>query len=402
MPTFPSHENSTSDFLQLEPIAHSQPETNGRQMAEHPSVTTNSDENLDVDKELSALLELMGQQSLPTGHHDQNSSSASPELQAESQRLLNLVAETHRQLATVQQTNQEKFSALEQNFGHSEQLHQRTEQLAKYSKLQVRQLQEMLQSFELVRQEIVTSLDKFGSYDRIQPLVQQIQNAEQSLNQANEGFQEIHQQVEQRGEAFEQSFQQKQADLNKLLQAIREDRERVINIEQLVNSRLTHADRLHQDLTALKTDLEEKSTTVENNLTDINSNFASLAESVQHEKQQFYQLTAEMINKTDAMRSQFAEQAKQVSKYWEAIQSLQFRVDDLDDRVDSETQTQLQHLKQRHEEIISTWGDLKNKQKNIDRHHRTQQAWLQGLTVGLGVSILMLALLLIKTFFFVR
>jgi chromosome segregation ATPase len=399
MSTFPSHENSTSDFLQLEPIAHGQPETNGRQMAEHSSVTTTSDENLDVDKELSSLFELMGQQSLPTGYHDRNSS---PELQAESQRLLNLVAETHRQLATIQQTNQEKFSALEQNFSHSEQLHQRTEQLAKYSKLQVRQLQEMLQSFELVRQEIVTSLDKFGSYDRIQPLVQQIQRAEQSLNQANEGFQEIHQQVEQRGEAFEQSFQQKQADLKKLVQAIREDRERVINIEQLVNSRLTQADRLHQDLTALKTDLEAKSTTVENNLTDINSNFASLAESVQHEKQQFYQLTAEMINKTDAMRSQFAEQAKQVSKYWEAIQSLQFRVDDLDDRVDSETQTQLQNLSQRHEEIISTWGDLKNKQKNIDRHHRNQQAWLQGLTAGLGISILMLALLLIKTFFFVR
>jgi uncharacterized coiled-coil DUF342 family protein len=133
-------------------------------------------------------------------------------------------------------------------------------------------------------------------------------------------------------------------------------------------------------------------------LTDINSNFASLADSVQHEKQQFYQLTAEMINKTDAMRSQFAEQAKQVSKYWESIQSLQFRVDDLDDRVDSETQTQLQSLRQRHDEIISTWGDLNNKQKTIDRHHRTQQTWLQILTAGLGVSILLLVFLLIRTF----
>jgi chromosome segregation ATPase len=409
MSTFPSNENSTSDFLQLEPMAHGQPEIGGGQKAEQPSAPTPPDENWDVDKELSSLFELMGNHSQPLAGSGKVSLPTAPDLPAASQQLLDSIAQTQQQLVTIQQTNQEKFSAIEQGLGQAEQLQHRTEQLAKYSKLQVRQLQEMLQSFELVRQEIVAALDQFGSYDRIQPLVQQIQGAEQSLKQAHgrlheqhtnlyQALQGIQQQVEQRSHSFEQGFQQKQADLKKLLLAIRDDRERVIAIEQSIEARMEHSDRLHQELTTLKTGLEEKSTAVQSNLTDINSNFASLAESVQHEKQQFYQLTAEMINKTDAMRSQFAEQAKQVSKYWEAIQSLQFKVEDLDDRVDRESQSQVQQLTQRYEEVVSTWSDLKNKQKTIDRFHRAQQTWLKGLTAGLGVSMLLLVVLLLKAF----
>jgi chromosome segregation ATPase len=420
MSTFPGHENSNSDFLQLEPMVHSRPEqrkvgeaspTEDRQAVS--SQPTPSDENWDVDRELKSLFELMGTPSQPLERSATKAKATDlaipTELKTESQRLLESIAETKQQLATIQQSSQAKLSAIEQGFGQAEQLQHRTEQLAKYSKLQVRQLQEMLDSFEQVRQEIVAALDKFGSYDQLAPLAQRIQGAEQSLNQANErlhiqhtdlfqSLQGIQQQVEQQGHSFEQSFQQKQADLKKLLLAIREDRERVIAMEQSIESRMAESDRLHQALLALQVGLEERSMVVKNNLTDMNSNFDSLSESVQHEKQQFYQLTAEMINKADAMRSQFAEQAKQVSKYWEAIQSLQFKVEDLDDRVDSQTQGQVQQLNQRYEEMVSTWGDLKKKQQGLDRYHRTQQSWLKFLTAGLGVSMLMLVVLLFKTF----
>jgi chromosome segregation ATPase len=436
MSTFPSHENSNSDFLQLEPMVHSRPEQSGvgaaspagdatalehRQAVDSPKATlgerashpTPTDDNWDVDRELKSLFELMGTPSQPLERSAPKAKAADltipAELKTESQRLLESIAETQQQLATIQQSSQEKLSAIENGFVQAEQLQHRTEQLAKYSKLQVRQLQEMLESFEQVRQEIVAALDKFGSYDRIEPLVQKIQGAEQSLTQAHDrlhiqhtelyqSLQGIQQQVEHKSHTFEQSFQQKQADLKKLLLAIREDRERVIALEESVENRVVESDRLHQAMQALQVGLDEKSLVVKNNLTDMNSNFASLSESVQHEKQQFYQLTAEMINKTDAMRSQFAEQAKQVSKYWEAIQSLQFKVDDLDDRVDSQTQGQAQLLNQRYEEMASSWGDLKKKQQGLDRYHRTQQSWLKFLTAGLGVSMLMVVVLLFKTF----
>lgn len=430
MSTFPSHENSHSDFLQLEPMVHSRPEQHGvaetaltenRQTVANLSQPAAAEEHWDVERELESLFELIGTPSQPLerspsvaeGKSASQAKAADlaipPALKTESQRLLESIAETKHQLATIQQSNQEKLSAIEQGVGQAEQLQHRTEQLAKYSKLQVRQLQEMLESFEQVRHEIVAALDKFGSYDQLEPLTQRIQGAEQSLNQAHDrlhiqhtdlfqSLQGIQQQVEQQGHGFEQSFQQKQGELKKLLLAIREDRERVIAMEQSIESRMAESDRLHQALRALQVGLDERSMVVKNNLTDINSNFDSLSESVQHEKQQFYQLTAEMINKTDAMRSQFAEQAKQVSKYWEAIQSLQFRVEDLDDRLETQSQGQVQQLSQRYEEMVSTWGDLKKKQQGLDRYHRTQQSWLKFLTAGLGVSMLMLVVLLFKTF----
>jgi DNA repair exonuclease SbcCD ATPase subunit len=399
MSTPPSNENSTSDFLQLEPI--------GVQGASGQPSGAPDGENWDVDKELSSLFELMG------SHSQQVERAAkakqSDALQQESQQLIASIAETKNQLAQIQQSSQEKISAIEQGFTQAEQLQQRTEQLAKYSKVQVRQLQEMLQSFDAVRHEIVTALDRFGSYERIEPLVQQIQGAEQSLNQAEErlhthqaslyqSLQSIQQQVEQRGTSVEQNLTQKQGELKKLLMAIREDRDRVAAIEESIGVRLAQSDLIHQDLSKLQKGLEEKSTVVHNNLTDLNSNFASLSESVQHEKQQFYQLTAEMINKTDAMRSQFAEIAKQVSKDWESIQSMQFRVDDLCDRFDTDNQQQVNQLVQRQDEMVASWGDVKKKQQTIDRFQRSQKTWLRLLSVGFGGTFLAVIVLIIKVF----
>ncbi len=150
----PSNENATSDFLQLEPIGV-QPGT-----ADQPQNPATS-ENWDVDKELTSLFELMGSHSQPLERTAKDKPSEA--LTNESQQLLAAIAETKEQLAQLQQNHQEKIAVIDQGLGQAEQLQKRTEQLAKYSKLQVQQLQEMLQSFDVVRQEIVTALDQFGS-----------------------------------------------------------------------------------------------------------------------------------------------------------------------------------------------------------------------------------------------
>jgi hypothetical protein len=128
----------------------------------------------------------------------------------------------------------------------------------------------------------------------------------------------------------------------------------------------------------------------------LQQNFSALTDSVQHEKQQFYQLTADTINKTDAMRSQFAEMAKQVTKDWEAIQSLQFKVEDLRDYFDNEGKQPITQLHQRYDELVSTWSDLKKKQVSIEKSQQNQQTWLQILSAGLGITVLVLIGVVVK------
>jgi mRNA-degrading endonuclease YafQ of YafQ-DinJ toxin-antitoxin module len=146
---------------------------------------------------------------------------------------------------------------------------------------------------------------------------------------------------------------------------------------------------LHSSLQILQEGLNGKSS-------QLATDFTELTESVQHEKQQFYQLTAEMINKTDAMRSQFAEITNQVDKDWKSIQSLQFKVDDLINTLDNESKQQNFQLNQRYDELVASWSDLKQRQARIDRFQQSQQFWLKILGVMLFITLLALIGLFIK------
>ncbi len=373
MSTAPSNESTHSDFLQLEPATPQKVET------ETPVV----EERWDIDKELRSLLEMAGNSCSP--NHQ--------ELTVESQQLTQSIASVKSELADLQRSNQEQFQSIERGVNKSEQLQQRTEQLAKYSKLQVRQMQEMLQSFDSVRQSIIAALDKFGDYQQLEPMLQKILAAELSLCQAHEklqlhqadlydSLQSIHKQVELRSSTAEQNLLQGQAEFERLLETIRADRERTIDLQNLVTQNFQESQQLHVSLTSLQKGLS-------GNSEQLQQDFTALAESVQHEKQQFYQLTADTINKTDAMRSQFAEIAKQVSKDWESIQSLQFRVDDLRDYFDTEGKQPVSQLNQRYDELVSSWSDIKKKNVTIEKLQQSQQTWLRILSGAWVVTILL-------------
>jgi DNA repair exonuclease SbcCD ATPase subunit len=373
MSTAPSNESTHSDFLQLEPATPQKVET------ETPVV----EDRWDIDKELRSLLEMAGNSCSP--NHQ--------ELTVESQQLTQSIASVKSELADLQRSNQEQFQSIERGVNKSEQLQQRTEQLAKYSKLQVRQMQEMLQSFDSVRQSIIAALDKFGDYQQLEPMLQKILAADLSLRQANEklqvhqadlydSLQSIHKQVELRSSAAEQNLLQGQAEFERLLETIRADRERTIDLQNLVTQNFQESQQLHVSLTSLQKGLS-------GNSEQLQQDFTALAESVQHEKQQFYQLTADTINKTDAMRSQFAEIAKQVSKDWESIQSLQFRVDDLRDYFDAEGKQPVNQLNQRYDELVSSWSDIKKKNVTIEKLQQSQQTWLRILSGAWVVTILL-------------
>ncbi len=379
MSTVPSNESAHSDFLQLEQAT-----------ATERHSETPPEEHWDLDRELRALLESIAP-ATPENSHVINT---------ESQNLVQSITAAKNELTNIQCNNQVQIQAIERGVNQSQQLQQRTEQLAKYSKLQVRQMQEMLQSFDDIRKTIVQSLDNFGHYQQLEPMLQKILAADLSLRQANEklqahqfglyeSLQAIQKQVEKRSNTAEQNLLQGQAEFEQLLKTIRADREHTIALQTLVTQNSQEAQQLHISLLGLQKGLSENSE-------QLQQNFAELAESVQHEKQQFYQLTADTINKTDAMRSQFAEMAKQVNKDWEAIQSLQFKFEDLRENFDSEGKQQVSQLHQRYEELVSTWSDVKKKQMNIEKFQQRQQTWIKILSGGLGITVLLLISTLVK------
>jgi chromosome segregation ATPase len=383
MSTVPSNESTNSDFLQLEPIARPSSAIN------IPAATEEHlEERCDIDQELRSLLEMAGNSSpLTTPDHQH-------ELTVENQRLVQSIASAKNELTDIHRSSQEQFQAIERGLSQTEQLQRRTEQLAKYSKLQVRQMQEVLHSFDGIKQNILAALDKFGSYQQLEPMLQNILTADLSLRQANEklqaheshlyqSLQTIQKQVESRSGTAEKNLLQGQAEFERLLETVRADRERTIALQTLVSQGFQESLQLHNSLTGLQKEFSENSE-------QLQMNFADLADSVQHEKQQFYQLTADTINKTDAMRSQFAEMAKQVSKDWEAIQTLQFKFEDLRENVDGEGKQQVSQLHQRYEELVSTWSDVKKKQVNIEKSQQRQQTWIKLLSGGLGFTILLL------------
>jgi chromosome segregation ATPase len=389
MSTVPSNESTNSDFLQLEQIAEQ------NKMVDQAAATKqhsdkSPEEHWDIDHELRALLEGIAP-ATPENSHVINT---------ESQNLVQLITAAKHELTDIQHNNQIQVQAIEHGVNQSQQLQQRTEQLAKYSKLQVRQMQEMLQSFEGIRKTIVQSFDNFGHYEQLEPMLQKILAADLSLRQANEklqahqsglyeSLQAIQKQVENRSNTAEQNLLQGQAEFEQLLETIRADRERTIALQTLVTQNSQEAQQLHTSLLGFQKGLSENSE-------QLQQSFVELAESVQHEKQQFYQLTADTINKTDAMRSQFAEIAKQVSKDWEAIQTLQFKFEDLRENVDGEGKQQVSQLHQRYEELVSTWSDVKKKQINIEKSQQRQQSWIKLLSGSLGLTILLLIGILFK------
>jgi chromosome segregation ATPase len=389
MSTVQSNESTNSDFLQLEQSAEEN-KTFTVGVSEATDHAAAKEEHWDIDSELRSLLEGVSQ-AAPEYH---------PVIDSTSHQLVQLIAATKVELTDIQRNSQEQIQSIERGVSQSQQLQQRTEQLAKYSKLQIQQMREMLQSFGGIRQTIVHSLEQFGHYEQLEPMLHKILAADLLLRQADEqrqaqqsalheSLQAIQKQVENRSNTAEQNLLQGQAEFAQLLDNIRTDQERTIALQTLVTQNSQEAQQLHTNLLSLQKELSENSG-------QLQSSFSDLAESIQHEKQQFYQLTADTINKTDAMRSQFAEIAKQVSKDWEAIQSLQFNVEDLRENFDSEGKQQVSQLHQRYEELVSTWSDVKKKQASIEKFQQRQQAWLRFLSGGFAITILLLIGMLVK------
>jgi hypothetical protein len=389
------NENQNSDFLQFEPVRIKKSTTVSANRSPSSSTATPSSsaavdmEQMDVDQEINSLFALI----------NPSSNSSSTNLVSDPKILQKVVA-AQQLLVDIHQQNQVKAEAIEQNVVRVQELRHRSEKLAKFSKLQVQQVREVLQSFEKVRQEIVVALDRVGGYQQIQPLLQQMTQAKDALQQAQQqlqtrqaalygAVQQIQQQVESRSIDAESFFQQHKSDLNSLLSSVQVDRQQLVAMQNSVAEQL----RLSAELNSR---LADKSQLFQNNIIDVNKNFTSLSASVQHEKQQFYQLTSEMITKTDSTKSQFTEVHKQVNKNSETMKSLQSEIKNLNTAFDQDVKQEVRKLNNLYDEMIATWSDTRRKQSTIDQRQRLFQNWLLSLSAAVVILSLGVIMQLLK------
>jgi chromosome segregation ATPase len=396
MSTSPSNGNDHSDFLQFESIRTPKSDAAPLGSSESVSTATFSSADLaqvDVDQEINSLLALMSAPSSIFSGSSSVSTTTDP-------KILQKITAAQQLLADIHQENQIKAAVIEQNIVQVQELRHRSEKLAKFNKLQVQQVQEGLKSFEQIRDEIVSVFHQVGGSEQIQPLLQQIIQAKDSLHlvqrqlQSHQtdvfrSLQQIQEQVENRSANSESFLQQHKSDLNNLLSSVQVDRQQLMAMQNTVAEQL-------QRSTELNNRLAEKSTLFQNSIADINNKFTSLSDSVQYEKQQFYQLTVETMDKADTSRSQFTEVTRQVGRNAETMKALKTEIKELRTAFEVDVKQEVSQLNSLYDEMLSTWNDTKRKQNNIDQHQRLFQNWLFSLTVAVAVMALGLLVQFLK------
>jgi predicted nucleic acid-binding Zn-ribbon protein len=331
---------------------------------------------------------------------------------AHSQQLLRELDRSREQLAISQtelqslyQRNQSQIDAVDSGVLQVKQIKFRTQQLARHSQNQIHKVQQMLGSLEQIRQDVVTHLDKFGGYAEIHAMLVQLEDTRHALTIAHdrlktgqeafyESLRAIQEQVSVQSQDTEQKLADYQHSLQGLVATIAADRDRIAVMGVEITLKLTELSGLNTEMTALHGQIVAKSETLQGSIAGINQGFAELSQSVQREKEQFYELTAGTIDKAEVIRSQFSEIARQIGLDREAIEQLKTEVESVRYNSQLEAEHQLNHFDRQYTELMSTWSEFQVRQKNFGRHQRRVSVWLWFLSVVVGVILVLLVTVL--------
>jgi chromosome segregation ATPase len=317
------------------------------------------------------------------------------------------LAEAHGDLQSLYQRNQVQIESVDTSVLQAKQIKFRTQQLARHSQNQIQKVQTMLGSLEQIRQEVVTNLAKFGGYEEIHAMLVQLEDtrhalviAHDRLKTGQEAFYEslraIQEQVALQSQDTEQKLRHDRASIQSLTETIAADRQQIAIMGVEMTLKLTDLKELHTEMLTMHGQIVEKSQTLQSNIENIDRGFAELSQSVQSEKEQFYELTAGTIDKADAMRSQFADIGKQIGLDREAIKQLKTEIESVRHNVDLGVEQQLHHFDDRYHELMSTWGELQVRQKTLSRNLGKFSTWLWILSFAVGVIFILLITILMS------
>jgi chromosome segregation ATPase len=375
-------------------------------------------EKFGVKAELDSILTSLR---LPTPHPPEGDSIsdilakiAAAEPMARNQQLLQELHTANEQLnlsqielQSLHQRNQAQVEAIDASVLQVKELKFRTQQLARHSKNQIQTVQEMLGSEAQIRQEIATGLEKFGGYEEIHSMLAQLEAtrhalviAHDRLRTGQEAFYEslraIQEQVAFQSHDSEHKLRQYQESIQSLMETISADRLQIGGMGVQIGLKFTELDGFNSQITTIHGQIVEKSASLQVRIAEIEGSFAELSQSVQMEKEQFYALTAETIDRSDGMRSQFADLLKQIGVDRDAIEQIQSEVKLLRNTLQAETESQLEQFDRQYRELMSNWSELQIRQKTLFRHTKRFSTWLWILSCAVGVIFLLLITVLLR------
>ncbi len=377
-------------------------------------------ESFDVEAELDSLLKTL-QSSDPHLDPETEWTSISETLAtiaaaapiAQSQQLIEelrasreQISLTHTQLQSLDRENRDRVDTVDTSLLEVKQLKFRTQQLARHSKNQIEKVREMLVSIEQIHTEVITGLDKFGGSDEIHSMLAQLAEtrhelvlAHDRLKTGQEAFYESLQAISEQAAANNQQAEAKlldyQASILHLTENISTEQLKIAMMSAEMNLKFTELSDLGVNITTIHGQIVEKSQTVQGSITQIDREFSELSRSVQKEKEQFYELTAETIDKVEGLRVQFVDTLKQHGLALETIEDLKIEIESIRHNVSYEAEQQLDRFDRHYDENIATWGDLQARQKASARDARRFYNWLWLLTFAVGVVFVLLITVLL-------
>ncbi|AFY96028.1 hypothetical protein [Chamaesiphon minutus] len=305
------------------------------------------------------------------------------------------------QLEILHQRNQLQVDRVDANVQQARQIKSSTQQLAQHSYERVEKVQQMLGSLEQIRTEIVTNLDKFGSYEEIRSMLAQLETTRYALVVAHErvtigqqafydSLHAIQQQLVATSHDSEDKFRQYHQSIESLSQTIATDRLKIAGMSVEMSTKLHNLHALDAQITNIHTGVVETSQDIELRLTEVERGFFRLSQSVSKEQEQFYELTVQTIEKAESVRSQFADIIKQIEDDRHSISSLHNEIESVKHDTQQQLELQFHDLNLCQDELILLCNNLQSLQKDRLAISTKFSRWLWILSVAVGTIFILL------------
>ncbi len=314
------------------------------------------------------------------------------------------ISTARAQLQSVHQRNQAQVDAVDANVIQVNKIKVRIKQLARYTKHQVEKTQETIGTIDRIRTEIVTGLDKFGGYAEIAAMLTELEAiraessvAQDRLKDSQESFyaslRDIQAQAATQNNESVEKLRQYHELIQDLSQTTAADRLQLVEMGADLQVNLNQVHDLNLQIVDMHAQVTDKSKAIELRMAEIDRSFTELSQSLQQEKEQFYELTAETIDRTDALRMQFADMSNQIRGDREAIGDLQAELESVSQTGDRATEQQLDYFDLQLQELIDKY---EYQQKTQSNKTKKISQWLWGLSISVGVMSVMLIRVLLS------
>ncbi len=380
-------------------------------------------DSLEVNAELDSILTSL---QLNTPHPPQPNSkpesssiatsrspSSSSELAPPDLELLQQLDAARRQLDTAQtqlqvtaQRNQTQIERVDADTLEVKQLKFRVQQLAQHSKIQAEKAAQILTEIDRIRTKIVTSLDKFGGEGEIQQMLSQLEPTRHALILAHdrvttgqetfyESLQEIQARVTALSQESEAKLRQERESILSLSQTISTDRLQIAGMSVEMSTKLNELHGLSTQITAIHGQISEKSHALQSKIETIDRGFTELSQSIQVEKEQFYALTAESIERTDLIRSQLTDIFKKIEDDRAKIERIESAIFSMKTTAKQAEEQQLTNFELRDREMILLANNFqidRNKQLTAIKKMSTWLWVLSGVVAVMFILLLRISL----------